>query len=280
MEKAIFDFDDYKKYVIQAIENRAKYERGPKSKLAEAMGCRPAYLSQVLNDSQDLSAEQAQAANQFFGHTLPESRYFLNLVLLSRAGTPELRSYYQDELKKQKEERLVLKYRVNVSRILSENDQARYYSSWYYAAIHVIVSLKKIKSKEQIAIELGLPLATVNEVLEFLIQIDLIKPQGAGFVQGETNLYLDSKSPFITKHHTNWRVKAIQVLDQKNQQRVNYSGIITCSEEDAGKIQELMIQTVQKIRSIVKESKDETLLVYTLDLFGLISQKDSADTSK
>jgi uncharacterized protein (TIGR02147 family) len=276
LQKSVFDFENYKIYVDETLNIRAQTERGPKSKLAEAMGCRPAYLSQVLNGPQELSPEQGQAANRFFGHTLPESRYFLNLILYSRAGTVDLRDYYKDELKKQKEDRLVLKNRVKANRTLAEADQARYYSSWYFAAIHVLISLEKIKSKEQIADGLGLPLSTVNEALEFLIEIGLIKQKGSTFAQGETSLYLDSKSPFITKHHTNWRMKAIQALDQKDRQRLNYSGVITCSEKDAEKIQEVMIQTVQKVREIVKESKDETLLVYALDLFGLIPQKDFA----
>lgn len=271
LQKTVFDFNDYKTYLIQALDIRNDFEKGQKSKLADSMGCRPAYLSQVLNGPQDLSLEQAQSANRFFGHPPQESRYFLNLVSLSRAGTPDLRTYFQAEIQKQKEERLILKNRVKSNRTLSEADQARYYSSWYYAAIHVIISLEQMKNAEQIGEALGLPLATVKETVEFLNHIGLIKSQGKVFRQGETSLYLDADSPFISKHHTNWRVRAIQALDQKDRKKLNYSGVITCSHQDAEKIQESMIQTVQKIRSIVKDSKDETLLVYTLDLFSLIS---------
>jgi len=271
LQKTVFDYSDYKAYLSQALEIRQSFEKGQKSKLADSMGCRPAYLSQVLNGPQDLSLEQAHAANQFFGHPPQESRYFLNLVLLSRAGTLELKKYFQSEVQKQKDERLILKNRVKSNRTLSEADQARYYSSWYYAAVHVIISIDQMNSAEHIAEAIGLPLATVKETIEFLIQMGLIKLQGKALRQGETSLYLDADSPFISKHHTNWRIRAISTLDQKDRKKLNYSGVITCSHQDAEKIQETMIQAVQKIRSIVKDSKDETLLVYALDLFSLVS---------
>lgn len=276
LQNTVFDYQDYKAYITQAIEIKKNSEKGQKSKLADFMGCRPAYLSQVLHGSQNLSLEQAQAANHFFGHTPQESRYFLNLVLLSRAGTSDLRAYFQAEIQKQKDERLFLKNRVKTNRILSPADQSKYYSSWYYAAIHVIISLEKIQNNEQIAEALGLPLTTVNEALEFLVEIGLVKIQGKQYRQGETNLYLDATSPFINKHHTNWRIRAIQALDHKDRKKFNYSGVITCSHKDVEKIQETMIQALQSIRSIVKDSKDETLLVYTMDLFGLMATSEIA----
>ena len=269
----VFSFSEYKEYLEKSLEIRALNEKGQKSKLAEAIGCQPAYLSQVLNGPNDLSPEQGQSANRFLGHNPAESRYFLSLILLSRAGTQDLKNYYRDELKKLRDERLILKNRVNSNRTLSEADQARYYSSWYFAAVHVVTSLGYFPNKDKIAQALGLPLITVVEVLDFLTKIGLLEQKNNEYKQGETNLYLGSDSPFITKHHTNWRVKAIQSLDQKAEGDLHYSGVITCSKDDAKRIHELLIQTVEKIRSLVRESKDETLCAYTLDFFGLLDQE-------
>jgi uncharacterized protein (TIGR02147 family) len=275
-QNSIYDFLDYKAYLRKVLEDRAAVQKGQRSKLAQAIGCQPAYLSQVLNGSNDLSPEQAQSTNQFLAHTPADSRYFLNMVLWARAGTQDLKAYYHEELKKQQREWVVLKNRVKATRVLGEADQARYYSAWYYAAIHVVVSLGTIRTKDKIARALQLPEKTVNEILEFLVQIGVLKIQGKEYRQGETSLYLGSDSPFIHQHHTNWRMKALQSLDQKEEGDLHYSGVITCSLEDAKKIQEIMIQTVQKIRATVKDSKDETLYAYTLDCFGLMTGKNEA----
>lgn len=268
---SVFDFKDYKAYLNSTLEHRALQKKGQRSKLAEFIGCKPAYLSQVFNGVTDLSAEQAQATNIYLSHTVTEARYFLNLVLLSRAGTRELRSYYDEELKQQRQERLVIKNRVQINRTLNETDQARYYSSWYFAAIHVAVSLPHLRSKEQLAEALSLPQATVNQVLEFLVQMGVLKLRGNEYSQGEINLFLGTDSNFINKHHSNWRIKAVQSLDQPKENDLHFSGVITCSTEDAIKIKETMIKTVQKIRETVRASKDETLHVYALDLFSLLN---------
>ncbi|HWU43650.1 MAG TPA: TIGR02147 family protein [Bdellovibrio sp.] len=268
---SLFDFKNYKTYLSTALEKRAELEKGQRSKLAVAMGCQPAYLSQILNGPVDLSPEQAQAANAFLGHTAIEARFFLNLVLWERAGTKELKNYYHEEIQKQLEERHILKNRLQSNRTLSETAQAQYYSSWYYAATHVAVSLGHFSSKELLATALSLPLQTVNSVLEFLVENGLLKKSGFKYVQGERNLFIDASSPFITKHHTNWRMKSIQSLDNIQISDLHYSGVITCSKEDVAKIKEVLIEAIKQVRGTVRESKDETLYVYCLDLFGLLN---------
>lgn len=275
MKSAVFDFKDYKVYLNYILEVRAETKKGQRSKLAAFIGCQPAYLSQVFNGTNDLSPEQAQNANEFLSHTPSEAKYFLNLVLWQRSGTKALKSYYEDELKKQKDERLSLKNRVTSNRTLSEVDQAKYYGSWYFAAIHVAVSINHLKKMESIAQVLRLPQNLVNEVLEFLVQIGILKRVGYEYRQGEASLYLDAGSAFIQRHHLNWRVRAIQSLDHVKKEDLHYSGVITCSIEDISKIREAMVAAIQSIRSQVKESKDETLYFYTMDLVGLLESSEN-----
>ncbi len=270
-KSSVFDFNDYKSYLVQVLETRGDYEKGQRSKMAKAIECNPSYLSQILNGSLDLSLEQAHRTNAFLGHTPGETKYFLNLVQMSRAGTKELRSYFSDEVKQQKEDRAVIKNRIQVNRFLDETAQARYYSSWYFAAIHVCVSLPHLKTREQIAEALALPLKTVNEAVEFLISVGIFKTQGNELRPGEVNLYLANNSPFVGKHHANWRTRALQSLDQVEEKDLHYSSVITCSKEDVDQIKEIMIQTIEKIRGVVRPSKDETAYVYCLDLFHLLS---------
>jgi uncharacterized protein (TIGR02147 family) len=276
MKTVVFDYKDYKPYLIKALEDRLVIEKGQRSKLSKFIGCQPAYLSQVLNGSADFSAEQAVAVNQFLSHTVTEARFFLNLVLLARAGTKDLRIFYQQEIKKLLDDRLILKDRINMNRTLSEADQARYYSSWHFAAIHVIVSLANFRTRHAIAEALNLSPKIVNPALEFLVEIGILKMIGFDYHQGETSLHLGSDSPFIQKHHSNWRMKTLQSLEQPKSKDLHYSSVITCSKDDYAQVRELMIQTVQKIRGLIKESKDEVMAAYTLDLIGL-TEKDELD---
>ncbi len=269
----VLDFEDYRDYLHMTLEKRAQTNKGQKHKLATSIGCHAGYLSKVLGGMNDLSLEQAQATNKFLGHTPSESKYFLNLVLLARAGTSELKTYFKEELKKQKEEKLQLKNRIEIGRTLSEVHQAKYYSSWHYAATHVCVSLHAVKNKEQIAQALQLPQMTVNETLEFLVDIGILKKRGEEYLPGEVNLFLDKSSPFINQHHTNWRVRSLQSLDGVNPLDLHYSGVVTCSQKSIEKVREVFLSAIQDVRATIKESdSDEVLYCYTMDVFNLMKE--------
>ena len=273
MVAALFDYNDYKQYLADALDKRTEAEKGQRSKLAQAMSCQPAYLSQVMKGNAELSPEQAVAANLFLNHGPQEGRFFLNLVLKSRAGTKELRDFYQQELRKLLDERLMIQNRIKANRSLTEEDQIRYYSSWHFAAIHVLVSLSAFRTKQTIAKALNISSRIANEALEFLVGIGILKMEADEYRTGETSLHLNANSPLIQKHHSNWKIRILQSLDQFNERDLHYTSVVSCSHEDLKKVKEIMIQSVQKIRAIIKESKDETVAAYTFDLIGLIQDE-------
>lgn len=92
-------------------------------------------------------------------------------------------------------------------------DQATYYSSWYYAAIHVAVSVPSLQSREALTQYFGLSGGLVREALSFLTSVGLLEKKGERYTQGVTRLFLGKDSPMIKKHHTNWRMRSIHTLD-------------------------------------------------------------------
>ena len=263
----VFDFLSYKEFLQRSIERRSAVERGLKLKIAKFLGIHPGYLSKVLNGSSDFSLEQAISIGEFFGLTPAESRFFLLLVSQNRAGTETLRNHFHAEIVLILKQRDELASRVTRSRQLTETDQSRYYSSWIFAAVHVSASVGKYHEPEALAQALGISLTTVQETLEFLVQVGVLTPKNAWYEQGEKSLFLGKDSKFITQHHMNWRLKAIQSLDHINPADFHYSGIITCSAKHIGQIRQALINVVEDIRSQVNASGDEEMLVYNIDLF-------------
>ncbi|MCM2279538.1 MAG: TIGR02147 family protein [Oligoflexia bacterium] len=268
----VFDFKDYKEYLSFKLEERAALEKGQRIRLAAKLNCKPSFISQVLSGPLDLSPEHAQSANEFLGHSNAEAKFFLALVLHARAGTPSLRKHYQEEIQVLRGEHLLVINRVEFKRTLNEMEQARYYSAWHYAAIHVLVSINRLRTAEKIAVALSLPLRTVNETVEFLVEIGLLNQRDGELSQGETSLFLGADSPYIARHHLNWRLQAIRSLDRIQDIDLHYSGVVTLSREDVDRIREILVKAIQKVRQTVTQSKDETLYSYTLDFFGLLPQ--------
>lgn len=268
MKKTIFEYSDYKMYLMDLLKSKPGRGHGFKTQLAKAANCHLAYVSNILNKEAHFSLEQAEEVNKFLGHTRDEGHFFLLLIQLSRAGTPLLRARFKDQINEILEKRLVLKDRVDIKKNLSEIDQIKYYSSWHYAAVHMGISLLKLRTRDALVDHFNLPIERINEILEFLISINLVVRQGNRFEVGVGRIFLGSDSSMILKHHTNWRMKAIESLDRTFKTDIHFSSVVTLSSSDVRKIKEQLIKYIEDIRGIVRESsRDEELYSFCLDFF-------------
>ena len=103
--QSVFEHDDYRKYFVERLAEIYGSQHGSLSAAAKVMGCQPGYLTQILQGRANLSAEQVDRINQYFSHSIQESRYFFHLVQLERAGTESLRKFISSELQIQKAQR-------------------------------------------------------------------------------------------------------------------------------------------------------------------------------
>ncbi len=89
------------------------------------------------------------------------------------------------------------------------------------------------------------------------------------FSSGPVATHLEKKSPLLVKHHTNWRLKAIQYAEQLSDQELMYSANISVSRKDFERIREELMTTIQKFIGIVKDSPAEDIAQFNLDFFWI-----------
>jgi len=265
MVASIFESHDYKAYLAEVGDSRP---RGFRKALAEATGCQTAYISQVLNGHYHLSLEQAESAARFLGFTRDETRYFVMLVESQRAGTQSLRQLLSDQLSEMRERHLVIKERIGVSTELSEQNRERYYSSWHYAAIHIAVTIPRLRTRTALGRALRIPSRKLGEVLEFLVSVGLLSKEGEKYLPGPTQIHLPKDSPAIYQHHWNWRKQAmVQMHSDHADQNVHYSSISSISAEDAQKVRALLTQSISDAVRVIKTSPEEQLFGINVDFF-------------
>jgi uncharacterized protein (TIGR02147 family) len=270
MNKTVFEYSDYKRYLVDFLKSKPGNGHGIKTQIAKAANCHIAYISQILNKDAHFSLEQAEEVNKFLGHSKDEGLFFLLLIQHSRAGTTGLRARFKEQMNTMLEKRLVLKDRVDIKKTLSDLDQIKYYSSWHYAATHMAVSILKLQTRESLAEHFNLPIERINEILEFLLSINLVVREGSKFKVGVGRIFLGNDSNMISKHHTNWRIRAIESLDHNLKSDLHFSTVVTLSSDDVKKIKEQLVKYIEDIRGIVRESaKDEELYSFCLDFFEL-----------
>lgn len=270
MKKYIFDFTNYKPYLLNFIEAQPKKGYGFRTKLADLIDCKPAFLSQIFNGAANFNFEQAEAIAAYLKLNDDEIEYFFLLLQYARAGSKGLELRLKKQIDKKLKQRLVLKNRVDIKQELSVTDQQTYYSSWIYAAIHILVTIKSYRTKDKIAEQLCLPLPKVTFALEFLASIGLVKFEAGKFIPGPTRIFLGNDSKMILQHHTNWRIKAVDSLNKDLESNMHLSTVVSIAAKDVLTIKEILSKSIDSARALIRESAPEDeLYCFNLDFFKI-----------
>jgi len=267
MEISIFEFYDYKVYINTRLQFLPGKGYGFKAQIARAAGCNSAYVTQVLNKNAHFSLEQAEALNSLLSHDRDEAEYFLSIVQYARANSKALRDRFKIQIERIKQARLSYKVRLDIRHELSEPDQVRYYSSWYFAAIHMATTIPELQSELKIAEALGLSKERVTEVLEFLISAGLVKRESNRLRPGISRIFLGRDAMMTNRHHVNWRAKAIETLDHGNSESFHLSTVLSLASEDLVAFKEQLNKGVEKARTLARASKEEELHCLNVDFF-------------
>lgn len=263
MDKNVFTQSDYKAYLGLVLGP------GSRAKAAVVLGCQPAYLSRVLNADAHLSLEQADAMSQFLGHDADESRGFLLLVQIARAGTESLRRQFTEQLRELTQKKLTLKTKLQGQESLSPEDQHRFYSHWYFSALHALISVPTLQTKVALAARLRLPLAVISEALEFLESRGLAVRDGERYSTGPRHLHLSKESPYVGAYHTLWRLRAVNSIEVPRANDMHYTLALSISEADALLLKSRILNFIDEQLKMIAKSKEETALGLNIDLFEL-----------
>jgi len=195
--------------------------------LADYLRCQVAFISQVLSGSPHLSLEHAIQTTHFLEMGVEETEFFMILVHSGRAGSHELKKYYAKQISQIKERRQKISERIEVKSNLDLESQTTYYSSWIYAAAHILLSVAEFQSPNRIAEHLRLPLVLINETIEFLVSVGLAEKKKEKYIIGTARIHLPAASPLISKHHISWRMQAIQSLEGRGPESLHYSLVMS-----------------------------------------------------
>lgn len=152
---------------------------------------------------------------------------------------------------------------------LNSQEEAQYYSSWQFSAVHVLLSIPEFQTRDAISKKLELSLERVDKILSFLEEAGLCKKEGQSHQITRPLLHLDKWSPLISKHHTNWRLKSILSLDKEGEDDLHYSSVFTLSMNDYSCVKEILTNALADSFNIISKSPEKDTAVICLDLFKL-----------
>jgi hypothetical protein len=113
---------------------------------------------------------------------------------------------------------------------------------------------------------MGISERELHEIMQFLTQSGLCKVSANGYSVGPAHTHLSTTSPLISRHHSNWRIRAMERHPFLNNSReVSYSAAITLSESDVLIIHGMVVEFLKSIRNISDPSPPEKLFCINLD---------------
>lgn len=265
----VFLMDDYKEALKLYIRNKQGASRGALKDMAEYLGVHPTLISQILSGTKDFTEEQIFSVCEFLGIPNLESQYLWVLVQIERAGSVRLKKHYQETKAQLRKQSLQVSERVQRNRVLTDQEKSIFYSSWLYSAIHILTTLERKVDFEFICQRLQISAKRAREILDFLAEIQMVQEKDGYFTPGAASTHLEKNSAHIKKHHTNWRLKAIEACEDLSDEELMYSGNFSISKSDFAKLREEMLQTLQRFVKIVHDSPAEEIAQFNLDFFWI-----------
>lgn len=266
---SIFTYTDYVVFLRAYIENQPKKGRGLVQKLAFHLGVNPTFVSQVLSGLKNFSTEQGFELVEFLGLAGIDKDYFILLIQIKKSGSKKSEKYFLEKAHELKTKALKLSHRIEQDKSLSETQKSIFYSSWLYSAIRIYTAFDEGKTLEQVISEFAIPRARAVEILNFLIETGLCNQKGLFYKVGAISTHLDSKSPYIVRHHMNWRNRALQRHENINEDELVYSAPMALSAADFEILREDLAVWIKKMVDRVKKSPSEKMVFLNIDFLHM-----------
>lgn len=263
----IFEFENYRKFIENYIKSLPQHGRGEVSRIADHLKVQTSLVSQILNGKKDFTIEQAHSLCSYLGLPTIDTDYFLLLVQAERAGTHDLKRYFKEKIKELREKSKQLSQRLRQDQDLTEVEKATLYSGWHYTAINLLTSIPGYHDPDTLSKALNLPREKIVEALKFLVETGLCRSEGGRFYLGPQITHLEKKSPFVSRHHHNWRLQSMQRAEVLSDDELMFTSPLTLSEKDFQHIREELVELIKKVSSVVRASPEERMACLNIDWF-------------
>jgi uncharacterized protein (TIGR02147 family) len=267
MLSEVYSYLNYREFLQDHFKSLPRGGFGQLSRAAEALGMQPSLLTRILQGAKNLTPEQAFDMAAYIQLDALESEYFITLVHWDRAGNDRLREHLFGKLREISEKAELLKSRLPPKMELPENVKAQFYSQWSYSAVRMLTSVPEVRTTEEIAERLGISRPSVVKILEFLLASGLVESQKGEFKMGPLSTHIGAGEMLVARHHTNWRLKAIEKIAQDTTSGLHFTSPISISRTDMRIVQKMLIKTIDQVFDVVDPSPAQEVACLCVDFF-------------
>lgn len=271
----IFDFSDYRKFILLWIQNQPKRGHGQYQKIANHLGIPASVFSQTMSGRRELSLDKGFLLGEYLNLKFIEKDYFLLLVEYAAASHHKLKLHLKEKIKAHQNESKDLGHRLEEKKTLEIMDQMEFYSSWLYSAIRLHCSIGSGATFNEIRRLFSLKESELERILSFLIRTQLVEIESGKYVMSQQRLtYVGKDSPMLSKHHSNWRIKSLEKTMQLENSDYFMTFPMTCAKSDIEKIKSKISQFMVDVTTIIKDSEAEEQIYLGIDFFNIYKARE------
>lgn len=264
---SVFEFTHYREYLRAWIDSQGDRAYGLKGKIALAIGISSSLVSQILAGSKTLTPDQASDLADYIGLTETEGEYFQLLVELDRSGNHRYQEKLRKKMARAQEQSKKIGKRVPRNLELTNEQKAIYYSSWLYTGIRNMTAVPDFSNVDALSKRLGVDISIIHRVLRFLVDNGLCVEAEGKLSYGPASIHVDKESPFVNKHHQNWRFQALQKMENKKTDDIFFTSPMSLSHDAVEEVRRLLPTVIQNVMKIVGPSPSETTACLNIDWF-------------
>jgi uncharacterized protein (TIGR02147 family) len=263
----VFEYSDYRNY-LQDLVNERKQKGFAQSEVADAVNCQPAYLSHVLKGKAELTEDHGIGLCNFLKFSQIESEYFMVILRLGRAGTPQLRKYLEES-----RQRLIKASKKVLSKLeknLTADGGERFVylnSSWVPGIIRAVVACPKYNTAAAIAHRIKLEKEIVEFHLEMLEKYKFIKFENGKYIDLEDYIHFPEDSLHVETFQTNKYLHALDALSRRSPEDLRINILMTLDQKTVEEIRRILKKAIDKVMQAGGPSPEEDLYAVSIDFF-------------
>jgi uncharacterized protein (TIGR02147 family) len=249
---------------LENLFNDKKAERGLLSRISEALGVHPSYLSRAIKGENNLTPDQGFALGQWLGLEELEKEYLLTLIQRDRAASYKFKENLKAKLDSIRERKNDLG-RDFKSQVVPNQAEATYYTSWLYSAIHILMTINEYNSIAKMAKALRVNEVEIETGLKILEEMGLAQQKNSKWILTNKKVFISNSNALAQCYHSNWSDRLNSILSVYDSKNIRYTGVHSVSHDDWEKLKQMIRDFLRSLNPVIEPSKEETLIAIRID---------------
>jgi hypothetical protein len=266
----IFKPKNFCEFIHAYIGSLPKKGRGEITRIADHLRVSTTLVSQVLAGKKLFTPEQGQLLIEYLGLQGLEADFVMFLLHRDRSGSNHLKRFWNEKIDAIREQSLKIAKRVDVDRVLTDQERAVFYSNPLFSAIRLYTSIGlQGKGVDEIVQRFDISRAKALTILGFLVETGLCRSQGGRYFMGIQKTHLEEDSPYLLRHHCNWRLRSIRQSEDLKKEELMYTAPVSLSKRDFENLREEMVVFIKRFLACVHDSPADDIACFNIDFFWI-----------